>query len=88
MGILKDLYCGKSGYFGEHRIDTPEYITSVGKLADLEEKMTSEHPEISNLLTQYAEAQAAVTSIAEYEMFAAGFRTGAQLMLEMLCHLE
>lgn len=84
MSILKDLYCGKGEYFGESRINTQEYIISTGKLADLEDKLTSEHPEICDLLTKHLETQAAVTSIAEYEMFAAGFRTGAQLMLEML----
>lgn len=84
MGILNDLYHGKGEYFGESRINTQEYIIAVGKLADLEEKITSEHPEISDLLAKYLNVQATVTSIAEYEMFAAGFRTGAQLMLEML----
>ena len=88
MSILKDLYCGKGEYFGESRITTPEYIIATGKLADLEDKITNEHPEISKLFAKYQEAQAAVTSITEYKMFAAGFRTGAQLMMEMLKPLE
>ena len=83
MSILKDLYHGKGGYFGENRIDAPEYMIAAGKLADMEEEILQK-PEICDLFARYQDAQNAVNSIAEYKMFAAGFRTGAQLMLEML----
>lgn len=88
MGILHDLYNGKGNYFGESSINTQEYILAAGKLADLEEEITKNHPEIEELYAKYLDAQATVTSISEYEMFAAGFRTGAQLMLEMLGALK
>lgn len=84
MGILHDLYNGKGAYFGESSITTPDFILAAGRLADLEEEITKNHSEIGELFSKYQDAQAAVTSISEYEMFAAGFRTGAQLMLEML----
>ena len=84
MGILHDLYNSKGNHFGESSSNTPEYIICVAKLADLKEEIVNNYPEISELFGKYQDAQAAVISISEYEMFAAGFRTGAQLMLEML----
>jgi len=84
MGILKDMYNGKSGYFGERRINTPEYIKCISKLAEIEAEILRKYPYIGDLLNQLQDAQGEASSIAEYEMFVAGFRSGAQLMLEML----
>ena len=84
MGILYDMYHGKSGFFGEERITDPDYIRCVGKLAALEEDILKQYPNIKGQLEQLHDLQGTAESIAEYEMFAAGFRTGAQLMLEML----
>ncbi len=84
MGILKDMYSGKSGYFGENRIDTPEYIKCLSKLTELEAELLNRYPDITDLLNQFQNIQSEANSIAEYEMFATGFRSGAQLMLEML----
>lgn len=84
MGILKDMYSGKSGYFGENRINTPEYIKCLSKLTELEAELLNRYPDITDLLNQFQNIQSEANSIAEYEMFAAGFRSGAQLMLEML----
>lgn len=84
MGILKYMYSGKSGYFGENRIDTPEYIKCLSKLTELEAELLNRYPYITDLLNQFQNIQSEANSIAEYEMFAAGFRLGAQLMLEML----
>lgn len=88
MGILKELYYGHGDYFGESRIDTPEFHKSVAAVADREEKLLKEYPNAHELFMQYQEAQANLNSMTEYEMFAAGFRTGAQLMLEMLGALK
>ena len=88
MGILYDLYNGKGNHFGENSINTPEYIICAAKLADLEEEIANNHPEIKELFAKYQDAQSAVTSISEYKLFAGGFRTGAQLMLEMLRPLK
>lgn len=84
MGILYDMYHGKSGFFGEKRITNPDYIKCVGKLASLEEDILKQYPSIKGQLEQMHDLQGITEGIAEYEMFAAGFRTGAQLMLEML----
>ena len=84
MGILYDMYHGKSGFFGEERITDPDYIRCVGKLASLEEDILKQYPSIKGQLEQLHDLQGTAESIAEYEMFAAGFRTGAQLMMEML----
>lgn len=84
MGILYDMYHGKSGFFGEERITNPDYIRCVGKLASLEEDILKQYPSIKGQLEQMHDLQGTTEGIAEYEMFAAGFRTGAQLMLEML----
>ncbi len=84
MGILYDMYHGKSGFFGEERITNPDYIKCVGKLASLEEDILKQYPSIKGQLEQMHDLQGTTEGIAEYEMFAAGFRTGAQLMLEML----
>ena len=84
MGILYDMYHGKSGFFGEERITNPDYIKCVGKLAALEEDILKQYPDIESQLEQLHDLQGTTESIAEYEMFAAGFRTGAQLMMEML----
>lgn len=53
MGILKDLYHGKSGRFGENRFTLPEYIITAGKFAYLKEEITKNHPEISELFVKY-----------------------------------
>lgn len=84
MGILKDMYSGKSGYFGENRIDTPEYIKCISRVSELEAELLNKYPDMSDLLNQFQNMLCEANSIAEYEMFAAGFRSGAQLMLEML----
>lgn len=84
MGILYDMYHGKSGFFGEKRITNPDYIKCVGKLASLEEDILKQYPSIKGQLEQMHDLQGITEGIAKYEMFAAGFRTGAQLMLEML----
>ena len=84
MGILYDMYHGKSGFFGEERITNPDYIKCVGKLASLEEDILKKYPDAEELLNQLQDMQSEAASIAEFEMFAAGFRTGAQLMMEML----
>lgn len=86
MGILYDMYHGKSGFFGEERITNPDYIKCVGKLAALEENILKQYPDVESQLEQLHDLQGTGTaeSIAGYEMFAAGFRTGAQLMMEML----
>lgn len=84
MGFLYDMYHGKSGFFGEERITNPDYIRCVGKLASLEEDILKQYPSIKGQLEQMHDLQGTTEGIAEYEMFAAGFRTGAQLMLEML----
>lgn len=84
MGILHDMYHGKSGFFGEERITNPDYIKCVGKLASLEEDILKQYPSIKGQLEQMHDLQGITEGIAEYEMFATGFRTGAQLMLEML----
>lgn len=84
MGILRDMYNGKNGFFGEHRIEDIQYIRCMSRLAEIEEELLKQYPDIEPLLTQIQDTQSEAVSIAEYEMFAAGFRTGAQLMLEML----
>ena len=84
MGILYDMYHGKSGFFGEERITNPDYIKCVDKLASLEEDILKQYPSIKGQLEQLHNLQGTAESIEEYEMFAAGFRTGAQLMMEML----
>ena len=84
MGILRDMYNGKSGYFGERRIDTPEYIKYISQLAEIEAEILRKYPDISDLLNQLQDVQGEVSGITAYEMFATGFRSGAQLMLEML----
>ena len=78
------MYHGKSGFFGEERITNPDYIKCAGKLASLEEDILKQYPSIKGQLEQLHDLQGTAASIAEYEMFAAGFRTGAQLMMEML----
>ena len=84
MGILYDMYHGKSGFFGERRIEDMQYVKCMSRLAEIEEKLLKQYHDIEPLLTQMQDTQSEVISIEEYEMFAAGFRTGAQLMLEML----
>ncbi len=84
MSILRDMYNGKSGFFGEHRIEDIQYARCMSRLDEIEEELLKQYPDIETLLTQMQETQNEAVSIAEYEMFAAGFRTGAQLMLEML----
>ena len=84
MGILRDMYHGKSGYFGEKQITSPEYIKLIGKLSELADEMLKKYPDAEELLNQLQDMQSEAASIAEFEMFAAGFRTGAQLMMEML----
>ena len=64
MSMLKDLYHGKSGFFGEHRINTPEFILQTGKVADIEEKLENNHPEIKELFEKFQDAQSTATSIA------------------------
>ena len=84
MGILYDMYHGKSGFFGEHRIEDMQYVKCMSRLAEIEEKLLKQYHDIEPLLTQMQDTQNEAVNIAEYEMFAAGFRTGAQLMLEIL----
>mgnify|MGYP004632250369 CR=1 FL=1 len=84
MGILYDMYNGKSGFFGERRIEDIRYTRCMNRLDEIKEELLKMHPDIEPFLTQMQETQNEAVSIAEYEMFAAGFRTGAQLMLEML----
>mgnify|MGYP007030557793 FL=1 len=50
----------------------------------LTKEITQSCPEADTLFLKYQEAQGRLNSMTEYEMFAAGFRMGAQLMLEML----
>ena len=68
MGILKDLYYGHIDIIGRNSMDSPEYRRCVENAAECEKEIT----------------QGRLNSMTEYEMFAAGFRMGAQLMLEML----
>ena len=84
MGILYDMYHGKSGYFGEKQITSHEYIKLIGRLSELANEMLKKYPDAEELLNQLQDMQSEAASIAEFEMFAAGFRTGAQLMMEML----
>ena len=57
MGILYDMYHGKSGFFGEERITDPDYIRCVGKLAALEEDILKQYPGIESLLEQLHDLQ-------------------------------
>ena len=52
MGILNDMYHGKSGFFGEERITNPDYIRCIGKLAALEEDILKQYPDIESQLEQ------------------------------------
>ena len=84
ISILHNLYNGKHNHFGASSIDTLEYVLVAGMLADLEDEITNDHLEIRKLFSKSRETQAAVTSVSEYEMLAAGFHIGAELILEML----
>ena len=56
----------------------------ANKLTEIEAEILRKYPEIGELLNELQDVQSKAASIAEYEMFATGFRTGAQLMMEML----
>lgn len=84
MEILKDLYYGHIDIIGRNSMDSPEYRRCVENAAECEKEITQYSPEADALFLKYQEAQGRLNSMTEYEMFAAGFRMGAQLMLEML----
>ena len=84
MSILKDLYYGHIDIIGRNSMDSPEYRKCVENAAECEKEITQSSPEADDLFLKYQEAQGRLNSMTEYEMFAAGFRMGAQLMLEML----
>ena len=84
MSILKDLYYGHIDIIGRNSMDSPEYRKCVENAAECEKEITQSSPEADDLFLKYQEAQGRLNSMTEFEMFAAGFRMGAQLMLEMI----
>ena len=84
MSILKDLYYGHIDIIGRNSMDSPEYRKCVENAAECEKEITQSSPEADDLFLKYQEAQGRLNSMTEFEMFAAGFRMGTQLMLEMI----
>lgn len=84
MTLLEAMYRGTIGFFGELHCNTKDYSEALNAAIRTEDALLEQYPECKALFEAYRTAQLEVSSIAEYEQFALGFRAGAQLMLEML----
>ena len=88
MDILEMMYNGKFPPFYELNIWNEEYEKLVKRIVEVEAEISKISPEASKLLDDYQEIQSAINTITFYHEFSAGFRVGAQLMLEMLKPLK
>lgn len=85
--IIRELYYGDIT-LGEMLIKTKEFNAKRKKIVTAEEKLLEKFPEIRDAIEDYLFERAGMDTVSEYQQFLLGFRTGAQLMLEMLKPLE
>lgn len=85
--IIKELYYGDI-ILGDLTVQTKEYPKKRKEIVKAEEKLLEKFPEHRELLEDYFLERAGLESISEYQQFLLGFRTGAQLILEMLKPLK
>ena len=85
--IIRELYYGDI-ILSETLVKTKEFTEKRKEIIKIEEKLKEKFPESREMLEDYFYERAGIDTVSEYQQFLLGFRTGAQLMLEMLKPLE
>ena len=80
MDILRILYEAHSA----EPISGADYFKALDATCQTEKKLLDAHPNIREQFTAFQSAQLNLFSYTAYQEFTAGFRLGAQMMLELL----
>lgn len=84
MNILEGLFFGSQVPFDEVDVDDPEYYSACRKVDGCKAKILEQHPDLEQLMEEYANTQMEQTELERFHEFSVGVRVGAQLMIEMM----
>lgn len=87
MSILEGLFFGSQIPFDEVSMDCPEYFKVGKEVEKCKAKILELHPDLKQLMEELENAQMEQTELVRFHEFSVGFRSGAQLMLEMMKEL-
>lgn len=82
--IIEELYDSDLFHFTELETVSEEYKSVLDKLIKTEAEITEKFPQCKSLFEEYQTANIALHNLSNRNEFIAGFRTGAQIVLEML----
>lgn len=86
--IIEGMYSGTLRPLGEVHTQSAERTERIKNLQTAEQDFVEQFPECRAAFEKYLAENAEFESASAYEQFLLGFRTGAQLMLEMLQPIE
>ena len=82
--IIEELYDSDLFHLTELETVSKEYKSVLDKLIKTEAKITESFPQCKSLFEEYQTANIALHNLSNRNEFVVGFRTGAQIVLEML----
>ena len=82
--IIEELYDSDLFHLTELETVSEEYKSVLDKLIKTEEEIMQSFPPCKSLFEEYQTANIALHNLSTHNEFVAGFRTGAQIVLEML----
>ena len=82
--IIEELYDSDLFHLTELETVSEEYKSVLDKLIKTETEITENIPQCKSLFEEYQTANIALHNLSNRNEFIAGFRTGAQIVLEML----
>ena len=86
--IIEGMYHGTFRPLGEVHMQSAERTERIKKILNAGQDFVEQFPECRTAFEKYLAECAEFDSADAYEQFLLGFRTGAQLMLEMLRPIE
>ena len=82
--IIEGLYDSDLFHLTERETVSEEYKSVLDRLIKTEAEITEEFPQCKSLFEEYQTANIALHNLSNRNEFIAGFRTGAQIVWEML----
>ena len=82
--IIEELYDSDLFHLTERETVSEEYKSVLNKLIKTEAEIVQSFPQCKSLFEEYQAANIALHNLSNRNEFVAGFRTGAQIVLEML----
>ena len=74
MNILEGLFFGSQVPFDEVDVDDPEYYSACRKVDGCKAKILEQHPDLEQLMEEYANTQMEQTELERFHEFSVGVR--------------